>query len=247
MKNACIILIISLIAGSTYYFTREPEIIGCGNREKPYQKVQAFILAKSLAKAHTGNGNCLVIHHPISENGKKHLLPILDSFKEGLNGKIKEIRAVPIIAFPNEDAMLEEAMMEITAEDFNNIITANNDCDMVITMVPIPFSRDEVLKMNNFKMVKSEKEPSKYKKDPNGHYPTFGIYNGYIGNLEFLFEEKLIHAMAIWKPSPTIDEQPVPKDLQKAFDKRYLIVTPANIVEIKTKYPKLFPKPRKKH
>ena len=39
--------------------------------------------------------------------------------------------------------------------------------------------------------------------------------------------------MSLWKPDPTIDEKPVPDNVKEAFDKRYLIVTPDNIIGIK--------------
>ena len=140
--------------------------------------------------------------------------------------------------------MAEEAMLEMTAEDFNKVIDANQDCDMVITLVPLPFSEDQLYQIGIFEMIPDEDDPSIYKRVPGKKYPLLGVYNGYVGNLEPLFYDGLIGAMSLWKPNPTIDEQPIPDSVQEAFNKRYLIITPQNIDSVKEKHPSLFPKPR---
>jgi len=216
-------------------------------REYKYQEAQAEILAKTLSKNINKKSKCLIIHHPVVGNQQKHLARLLPAFKKGFGDKVTELKKVPIKVLKNkaDDLLMEEAMMEMTAEDFNKVIKANKDCDVVISLVALPFSEDEIYAMDIFKMIEDPDKPGFWIKDPKIKYPTFGVFNGYIGNLEPLFMEKLIHAITLWKPNPTIDEKPVPKDVQKAFDKRYLTVTPETVDAVKNKYPRLFPKPKK--
>jgi hypothetical protein len=57
--------------------------------------------------------------------------------------------------------------------------------------------------------------------------------------------DDLIHAMSLWKPDPTIDEEAVPDSVQDAFNKRYTIITPPSLDAVKSTFPKLFPKETK--
>jgi hypothetical protein len=197
------------------------------DREKKYQQVQGYILGKELAKSYKGKGKCLIIHNFVSKRNPKDLQRIADSIHEGIGEKVTEVRMLSIKDLKFDDEMLyEEAMMESTAEDFNKIINANKDCDLIIIMVPLPSSKKELSKMTVLQINKV----------------TLGIYNGYMGALEEYFKKDMIQAMSLWTPNPTIDEKPVPEAKQEAFDKRYLIVTPENLSEIKEKYPALFPK-----
>ena len=217
------------------------------DRERQYQKVQAMVLANSLINMYTGSsGKCLVIHHPVSEKSRSDVDRLVEAFQEGLGDTISEVRPVPIKNIDMDAEIIpEEAMMEMTAEDFNRVIKENSDCDMVITMVPLPFSEDELYAMNIFAMIEDPNKPGFWIKDPKVKYPLLGIYNGYVGNLEPLFADKLIGAMTLWRPNPTIDEEDVPDDLMEAFNKRYITITPSTLNSIKGKYPNLFPKPKK--
>ena len=75
--------------------------------------------------------------------------------------------------------MMEEAMMEMTAEDFNKVIEANTDCDIVITMVSLPFAEDELYAMGIFEMMEDENNPGEYKRNPDrllhGSHPAKGF------------------------------------------------------------------------
>ena len=217
------------------------------DREREYQRVQAMVLADSLVKMYTGSSKkCLVIHHPVSENSRGDVDRLVEAFTDGLGDAVSEVVAAPIKDIDMDAELIpEEAMMEMTAEDFNRVIKMHSDCDLVISMVPLPFSEDEIYAMDIFKMIEDPDNPNFWIKDPKQKYPLLGIYNGYVGNLEALFEEKLIGAMTLWRPNPTIDEEDVPDDVMTAFNKRYITITPASLNSIKGKYPNLFPKPKK--
>ena len=217
---------------------------GAIDREREYQQVQAVTLGKTLSKKIKKKSKCLVIHYPVLDANRKDVDRIIAAFKEGLGKKVTEVKSAPIKVIKNPDDLMEEAMIENTAEDFNKVIKANKEYDVVIIMVPLPNAEEEIYAMDIFKMIEDPKKPGFWIKDPKIKYPIVGVFNGYIGNLEPIFQEGLIHAMTLWKPDPEIDEEDVPKDIQKAFNKRYLTVTPDNLKEIKKKYRILFPKVR---
>lgn len=215
------------------------------DREKAYQRAQAIVLSNTLTNMYSGGGKCLVIHNTVSEAHKGEVMKLIESFKEGFGGKVTEMVIKPIKDYPGDEALMEEAMMENTAEDFNKIIKENADCDVVIIMVPLPNSPAELMKMDLFSLVQDPDDEKKWIKDPSRAYPLVGVFNGYIGNLEPFFLDNLVGAMSLWKPDPQIDEKPVPENVKEAFDKRYLIVSPENIIETKQTFPSLFPKARK--
>lgn len=211
-------------------------------REKEYQRAQAIVLSNTLTNMYSGNGKCLVIQNQVSDAHKPDVDKIVEAFKEGFGGKVTQMVVKPIKEFAGDEALMEEAMMENTAEDFNKLIRENSDCDVVIIMVPLPNAPEELLKMDIFRLIEDPDDKERFIKDPKMKYPLVGVFNGYIGNLETFFLDQLIGAMSLWKPDPTIDEKPVPENVKNAFDKRYLIVTPDNIIAIKQKFPTLFPK-----
>lgn len=221
---------------------------GCGliNDERQYQEIQMRVLAEKLAENYSGNGQCLLIHHPVSTTGLQDIGRFERALKKGLGDKVKEVYLAPIKNVNmNVTLIPEEVMMENTADDFNKVIAAYPYCDLVVTLVPLPFSEKELYKMDIFKMVEDPGKPGVWHKDLKQEYPTFGVLNGYVGNLEPLFNEGLIQVMTLWRPEPTITEDPVPDDYMEAFSERYTFITPENVTAAKEKYPDLFPKPKK--
>ena len=214
-------------------------------REQQYQAIQATILANNLATMYSGKGKCLVIHQPnYSEATDEHVERMVNAFQDGFQNRVSEIRAVPIRDVTPGGNHSEEEMSEFTAADFNKVIQANSDCDMLILLVPPPFSEAELFEMDPFLMIEDPDNPNRWIKDPQKDYPLVGVFNGFIGNSETLFHDKLLGAMTMWRPNPVIDEEPVPDDKQVAFEKRYMMITKNNIEDIRSKYPNLFPKER---
>jgi len=235
---------ISIILLTVWTNLRSPQTDEMVEIERQYQAVQATVLAHNLANMYSGQGKCLIIHEPLLNQGSEDRVErMVSAFKNGFQNRVTEIRTVPIKDFTSEDgAMPEEMMMDHKAEDFNKIIQANKDCDMLILLVQLPYSEADLFEMDPFLMIEDPDNPGGWIKDPKKDYPLVGVFNGFIGNSESLFHDKLLGAMSMWRPNPTMDEKPVPDDIQQAFNKRYMVVTKENISVVKEKYPKLFPK-----
>lgn len=239
----CAISIIVLTIWTNLF--RSPDS-GPRDREYQYQIVQATVLANNLATMYTGKGKCLVIHGPnYTESANEHVERLVKGFKHGFQNRVTEVRAVPIRDVASSSSGLnEEDMMAFTSKDFNRVIKENSDCDMMILLVQLPHSEDELFEMDPFLMIEDPNNPGKWIKDPKKDYPLVGVFNGFIGNSETLFHDKLLGAMSMWRPNPTIDEKPVPEDIQEAFNKRYVVVTRDNIEDVRTKFPTIFPEKR---
>lgn len=223
-----ILLALCAVGFAIFQFRSSGAFDGPG-RDDRYDVIQAKVLAQSLVKDYNGNGKCLIIHQPVSKNGRQFLDKKIGYFKDGFGDSIKELIVAPIKDIDIDKISPEEAAMEMTAADFNRVINKHRDCDIIITLVPLPFAEIE---LNTIDLFDSERE---------GTLPRLGIYNGYIGNIEPFITNGAIHSITLFKPNPIIDEQPVPQDVTTAFNRRYILITSENIGEIKEKYPSLFP------
>ena len=235
---------ISIIILTIWTNLRSPDDGGAREREKQYQVAHATVLANNLATMYSGKGKCLVIHQPVQgDSGNEYVERMLEAFKAGFQNRVSEVRAVPIkdITIGQGEMMMEEVMGDYKATDFNKIIQANSDCDMLILLVPLPFSEADLFEMDPFLMVEDPNNPGQWMKDPKKDYPLVGVFNGFIGNSETLFHDNLLGAMSMWRTNPVIDEKPVPEDVQEAFNKRYVVITKNNMEDVRSKYPKLFP------
>ena len=59
--------------------------------------------------------------------------------------------------------------------------------------------------------------------------------------LQGAIQEGYVAAMLTYRPDPDMKDPSIPKNPQQAFDKRFLLVTPDNVMELANKYPMLFP------
>ena len=64
----------------------------------------------------------MVIHHAVAEGNRADIDRIIAAFSKGLGEKITKIKGVPIKEFKDlDDFALEEAMLDMTAKDFNKV------------------------------------------------------------------------------------------------------------------------------
>jgi len=222
--------------------TTNPEAI---EREHAYQRAQCTYLANYIKQAYSGSGTCLVIMPPTessaSERSKEHKEMKIKALQEGLGSSIT-VKAVPL---KNVDpSKMEE--MEVTAEDYNNLMESHSDADLIIILAPLPYG-DEIYKIKFFSMIVDPNDEENYIRDPQYKYPTVGILSGNMTEeVKQLFTDELISGMTCWSDKPVIDELPAPDDLAAAFEKHYLLITSGNIEKMEKSHPKVFPRKKKK-
>ena len=132
-----------------------------------------------------------------------------------------------------EERSPEEILKEmLTAEKMNKLIAANKQCNVVVSFAGLP---------PDYQLLKLWKE-----RDPKKR-PALVLANAYLYDLMFAFNPKytFVTAALAHKATPFDPNQPVPEDEQEAFDMRFLMVTPDNVVQIAKENPNFF-KPVKK-
>ena len=210
---------------------------GLEERERTYMKSQCQYLASYLKDNYSGNGRCLIILPPKDTSNLKN--PDLDldidhkiaAFKEGFNGKILDIKTVPVKEGnmnPEDESPMD--MFQASAEDFNKVLEDNEGYDLIIIMASLPYGK-EIYEINLFKQ-----------NDDEDNSITVGILSGNISKTtEVLLEEKAIAAITCWSDKRILDEEEAPDSYTEAFDKRYLLITPKNMANQKKKHPTIFP------
>lgn len=214
------------------------------NKELAYQRIAHKRLGEEIAKRHPGAKILLIKYNELGmEEGEPNLTEAaqMEGLKKGLNGKatiaVVERVSSGMEEFLEEDGKPrkspEEIMEEMfTAEKFNKLVAVNKNCNVVVSLVGLP---------PDYQLLKLWKV-----KDPKKR-PALVLANAYIYELKFGFNPKykFITAALAHKAVPFDPNQPVPKDEQKAFDSRFLMITPDNVLEIAKENPDLF-KPDKK-
>ncbi|MCX6983824.1 MAG: hypothetical protein NT118_03590 [Lentisphaerae bacterium] len=65
-------------------------------------------------------------------------------------------------------------------------------------------------------------------------------------NLKTAIQSGVVIAVVGINPTAKFDEKPAPKDPKAAFDARYIMITPENVVQMADTYKNMFPVPKKK-
>jgi hypothetical protein len=72
--------------------------------------------------------------------------------------------------------------------------------------------------------------------------PKVALASGSVYELRGAIKSGAIVAAVTYNPQAEYDDKPVPKDLDEAFNKRFLLLTPENIDQIASKHPDIFAK-----
>ena len=222
---------------------------GAIDRELAYQQAQCTYLGNYIKQTYGGSGSCLVILPPqtsqVSETSQKHRTSKLEALKQGLGPSIS-INAVPLKTIHPDNMEEMDMGMGVTAEDYNTLMESYPNTDLIIVLSPLPYG-DDIYNIKFFSMIQDPDDKENFIRDPEYNYPTVGILSGHMSEeVKQLFADELLSGMTCWSDKPVIDEEAVPEDLTTAFNKRYLLITVANIDQVEKDHPKLFPKKKKK-
>ena len=196
--------------------------------ETKFACAKSTILGKYLKEKFAGEKVLVIADRDFEKN--KRTQRLVDSIKAGLGADV----VVDTIAIENKGAAPqggpggEEFMMPLeeimTAKDFDATVEKHPDCKIIVTMVGLP--RDAA-KMKLWKMSSSSR-------------PKVALLDGGIQALKNVIASSYIVAAVSYKPGIKYTEDPAPSDVQKAFDERYILITPENINDTAEKYKALF-------
>ncbi len=203
--------------------------------EREYQRISGEKLGRYLAEAHP-DAVALIIADPSTPNTPDAPDALLDGIKQGLGEKVRisaEVRPqIPeavkkqFAGETPEGMPAEEALppMEFwfTAAMMDSIIAKDGKgCDLIITTIGLP---TDMAKMKFWRSAPS-----------NG--TKLAIARGSVYELKRAIAQKLVTAAISFNPNAVWDDKSPSSDLDEAFAKRYLLITPENVEELATKYP----------
>ena len=219
-------------------------------REMAYQKVGVEKLGNYLAEKYPG-GKAIILVEPAGDRNQARTQALLAGLRDGLGSGVtivkeyqltipEEVRA----AFtpggggpggpgpggpgggpgaPGGPQMMPPMEYWFTAEVFDNIVAEYKDqCNLVITTVGLP--RD--LQAMNYWNLEGA--------------PKIAVASGSIYELKNVIQGGYVVAAVCYSPKAVYDEKPPPSNLDEAFDKRFLLVTPESVTSIASTHPDLF-------
>ena len=117
----------------------------------------------------------------------------------------------------------DSIVKKMKAKDFN-ALEKQYKPTLIVTLVGLP--RD----ISNLKIWEETTD------DPK-RAPKLAVINGDVSNLYKAIKSGTVIAATRYKPAVIVDEHDVcPSDLAKAFEKRYLLITPETVDKIKKQY-----------
>ena len=204
-----------------------------------YVEVSTEKLGQYLAEKYPGK-KALLIVSPIAKINQANADALTRGLKRGLKGKITivaEISPEPP-QMPNLPAgpqgrrlppgagmmMMGPIEFWLTPEKFDAMLEPQlKNVDLVITTIGLP------MEVGKLKFWQIKPQPAK-----------MVIANGNISNLAEAIKTGYVAAAVTFNPKATYDNQKPPSNLDAAFSKRYLLVTPENVEQTVKEFPNLF-------
>ncbi|MFA6292057.1 MAG: hypothetical protein WC637_09765 [Victivallales bacterium] len=205
--------------------------------ELTYAKAGYFILGKQLGEKAPGASTLLIVEKARDNDDRSPAL--LQAFKDGSAGKLKiAATATPSVTWPEGKQPKPEEMdmmplnEMLKAKDYNDVINKYPDCTLIVSFIGLP---NDVENLNVWSM-------------PPDKRPKLGLINCAYQNLKNAIQSGAVLAVVGINPTAKFDEQPAPKEPKAAFDRRYIMITPENVVQIGDTYKNMFEpeKPAKK-
>jgi hypothetical protein len=213
--------------------------------EMYYARASAEVLGRKLAAAHPGAKALVIVEDKKITN--EHLKNRLEALKLGLGTAVTVVDVdspdlnlgkvppegiddlagdpgAPAPPAPPQDMMMMMPIQEMMlAIHFDDMITRHPECSLIISFIGLPRDVGDM---------------AIWGLDPETR-PKLALLQGEVHALKNAITSGAISAAVAYRPDAKFDEAAPPKDIQEAFDKRYILITPENLEEIEAKY-KLF-------
>lgn len=217
---------------------------GVVDREIAFQKIGGKKLGLYLAEKHKG-AKVLILAEPKLGTQAAKTNPLLEGLKDGLGTAVTvaaevspEVPADKAKAFAKEmpmdggvaggpramgGEMLPPLEYWYTAKVFDALLGKyDGQFDLLVTVIGLPQDAraSAILK--------------------GKACPKIAVLNGSIYDLKGAIKPTMIVAAITYNPKAVYDDKPAPRDIDEAFNKRFLLVTPENLGQIGTTYPDIF-------
>jgi len=192
-----------------------------------------YMVGKKVAETMPG-AKVLVVTSGSGQRDNKIRQQQIDALKKGFGSAITDVvydNPKPSNAPANMDPdMVPEDF--ITAKDVDRLFKSHKDRNLIVMLIGLPYDMENMEIWRRFK-----KTPKKT--------PKLALIASDVSLLGVYIKGGLIVAASVHNPTYKYEEKMAPSDLEKAFNERYLLLTPNNVMQMAKKYPKLFPKPRR--
>ena len=201
--------------------------------ELTYAKAGYFMLGKQLAEKAPG-AKTLIISEKARDKDTR-TPELLQAFKDGAAGKLNIAATdTPTLTWPagKEPKPEEMSMMSemLKAKDYNDLIKKYPDCTLVVSFMGLPRDIED---LQIWTMAPDKR-------------PKLGLINCPYQNLKSAIQSGVVIAVVGINPTAKFDEKPAPRDPKAAFDIRYIMITPENVVQMADTYKNMFPEIKKK-
>lgn len=241
---ALVCIVVALVAAlwSSVRTMAGPSNAGVVDREIAFQKLGGKKLGLYLAEKHSG-GKVLILSEPKLGSQVGKVNPLIEGLKEGMGSKLTvAAEASPEVPADKAKAFAKEMPMEgapggagapgemmppleywYTAKIFDALLGKyEGQFDLLVTTIGLPQDArsSAILKGKSC--------------------PKIAVLNGSIYDLKGAFKPTMIVAAITYNPKAVYDDKPVPKDIDEAFNKRFLLVTPENLQQIGSTHSDIF-------
>ncbi len=205
---------------------------GLLDREAAFQRAAGKKLGLYLAEKYPG-AKVVILGDAKVGGAPPRVSPLVEGFKEAVGTKMTVVAEVnPDIPAEKAKGFMAEMPQEgpapgeegahmmpplefwYTAKVFDDLIGKQSGYDILVTTIGLP----------------QDAGKSRVLKDKSR--PKIAILNGTIYDLRAAFTPDMIVAAVTYNPKAVYDDKPVPKNVDDAFNKRYLLVTPENLQQV---------------
>ncbi|OGV34418.1 MAG: hypothetical protein A2020_05085 [Lentisphaerae bacterium GWF2_45_14] len=187
--------------------------------EMKFAKAASIILGRDLAKRYPGRKALIVVEKNYEKSNRQK--EMIEGLKDGMGSKI-EIGAMDYVKVPIPEGVKNPEEIEMMpmwemmrAEHFDNLLKEHPECNLVISLIGLPYDVGEM---------------SIWTMDENTR-PKVALLFADVHALKRAIDADYLIALT-YKPGVKFSEDPAPKDPQKAFDQRYIILTKDNVKSV---------------
>ncbi len=237
---ATLAAVIALICALSHIVTSGgPSTKSVMKTQMRYVEVSTEKLGKYLADKYPGT-KAVVIVSPMAKLNQANNDALMAGLKRGLDGKVTIVAEIspeppkmPTMpggpqgkSMPPGSEMMMMGPIEfwLTPEKFDAMLEPHlKGADLVITTIGLPMD------VGKLKFWQVKPQP-----------PKMVIASGNISNLAEAIKAGFVAAAVTFNPKATYDNQKPPSNLDEAFAKRYLLVTPETVEQTAKEFPNLF-------